>query len=233
MLNSICIFGDSVAKGVVLNSDAGRYALLKDSFANRIAAEKKIAIRNFSRFGSTVSKGLEMLERHRSELKDYDHVVLEFGGNDCDYKWPEIAADPDAEHQPNTPPDAFTEQYAKMICEVRNAGSQPVLLSLPPIDAPRYFAWFSRGINQKNILSWLHNDVEHIYRWHEMYNLEIAHLAGRMNVPLIDITSPFLKRRDYQSMICSDGIHPNEHGHELISHIISGEISRYRKAYAS
>mgnify|MGYP001019036008 CR=1 FL=1 len=42
MLNSICIFGDSVAKGVVLNSDAGRYALLKDSFANRIAAEKKI-----------------------------------------------------------------------------------------------------------------------------------------------------------------------------------------------
>ena len=233
MLNSICILGDSVAKGVVLNSDAGRYALLKDSFANRIASEKNIVVKNLSRFGSTVSKGLEMLDRHRSELKNYDHVVLEFGGNDCDYKWPEIAADPAAEHQPNTAPSLFMEQYAEMIREVRNAGSRPVLLSLPPIDAPRYFAWFSRKISKEGLLAWLHNDVEHIYRWHEMYNLEVARLAGQMNVPLVDITSPFLKRRDYRSMICSDGIHPNAQGHELISRVLSGEISRYRKAYAS
>ena len=232
MLNNICIFGDSVAKGVVLNTESGKYVLLKDSFANRVMEEDRIQVRNYSRFGSTVTKGLEMLEKRRGELKDYDHVVLEFGGNDCDYNWARIAADPDGSHLPNTQLGDFTGQYARMVQTVREAGSRPVLLSLPPIDAQRYFNWFSRSINGGNVLRWL-GDVEHIYRWHEMYNLAVARLAAALNVPLADITSPFLETKNYSSLLCGDGIHPNESGHALISRVLTGEISRSREACAS
>lgn len=232
MLENICIFGDSVSKGVVLDEASKKYVLLKDSFANRVKSASGLLVRNLSRFGSTVTKGLSILDRHRAELKNYDHVILEFGGNDCDFIWPQVAQAPRAEHTPNTPLDLFTEEYAKMLCEVRNAGSRPVMLTLPPIDAERYFAWVSQNIDAGNILRWL-GDVDHIYRWHEMYNLAVVRLAGETHTPLVDITSPFLETKGYQSLICGDGIHPNERGHELISRILNEDIFHYRKSYAS
>ncbi|MBE6830962.1 MAG: SGNH/GDSL hydrolase family protein [Ruminococcaceae bacterium] len=94
-----------------------------------------------------------------------------------------------------------------------------MLLSLPPIDAQRYFAWISRGLNAENILRFL-GDIEYIYRWHEMYNLAVYRLAMDQGVPLIDISSAFLKTGNFQDLICEDGIHPNENGHRLIGQTI-------------
>lgn len=231
MIGSVCVFGDSLTKGVVFDSVLKKYILLKDSFTNCIGKSAHLALQNYSKFGCTVSKGLEALRRHRDELKNYDFIVLEFGGNDCDYNWAEISADPQKEHSPNTPPSLFTEKYGQMISEVRKDGSRPVLLSLPPIDATRYFAWISRGLNAENILNWL-GDVEHIYRWHEMYNLAVLQLAKDFEVPLIDISTAFLGTVNYQKLICEDGIHPNEEGHRLISRTIDGALRRYRSVPA-
>lgn len=231
MALSVCVFGDSVSRGVVFDSLLDRYTLLKDSFVNCVHSVSGISIRNYSKFGSTVTKGLEMLRRHTEELKNYDYIVLEFGGNDCDYNWAEISADPDREHTPNTPPALFTQEYGQLISDVKRNGSRPVLLTLPPIDAPRYFAWVSRGLNAANILKWL-GDVEHIYRWHELYNLAVCRLAHDWGVPLIDISSSFLAAGNYQKFICQDGIHPNESGHRLISQTINETLRQIRPATA-
>ncbi len=231
MANSVCVFGDSLTKGVVLNQEK-RYTVLRNSFANMIKSSANLALRNYSRFGCTVSKGLDSLLKHLAELKEYDYVALEFGGNDCDFNWAEVSAEPDAEHLPKTPIDLFLNKYTQMIEAVKHAGSRPALLSLPPVDAGRYFAWISRGLNPANILKWL-GDVERIYRWHEMYNLAVCRLARDTETPLFDISSAFLERRHYQQFLCDDGIHPNEQGHRLISGILDEEIRRYRKEYAS
>lgn len=231
MVNSVCVFGDSVTKGVVLDGEK-KYTVLRDSFANMIKSSANLVLRNYSRFGYTVSKGLDSLLKHRAELKDYDYIALEFGGNDCDFNWAEVSAAPDGEHQPKTPIDLFVEKYTQMIEAVKHAGSCPALLSLPPIDAQRYFAWISRGLNPANILKWL-GDVERIYRWHEMYNIAVCRLAKDTETPLLDISSAFLETCHYQQLICDDGIHPNEKGHALISRILDGEIRQYRKEYAS
>ncbi|OLA61120.1 MAG: hypothetical protein BHW37_01125 [Firmicutes bacterium CAG:272_52_7] len=37
-----------------------------------------------------------------------------------------------------------------------------------------------------------------------------------MKIPMIDIRSAFLVKRDYSDYLCEDGIHPNERGHKLI-----------------
>lgn len=227
MSHSICVFGDSLTKGVVFDSALKKYILLKNSFANRIKNSADFVMHNYSKFGSTVSKGLETLRRHCGELKDYDFTVLEFGGNDCDYNWAEVSAHPEQKHSPKTPLGPFVEKYGQMISEIRKEGSRPVLLSLPPINAPRYFRWISQGLNAENILKWL-GDVEFIYRWHEMYNLAVCRLAKDSDVPLIDISSAFLGTANYQRLICEDGIHPNEEGHRLISQTIAAALKRYR-----
>lgn len=216
---SVCLFGDSVARGVILDSVLKKYTLLRNSFANRIAETFPVVIHNYSKFGCTVTKGLETLRRHSGELSKYDYTALEFGGNDCNYNWAEVSAAPDRNHLPGTPVDLFERQYAELIGEVKAGGSHPVLLSLPPIDARRYFAWLSRGLNPRAILKWL-GDVQHIYRWHERYNLAVCRVARECRVPLIDISSAFLETHDCQRLLCEDGIHPNEAGHRLISGVI-------------
>ena len=219
MVNSICIFGDSVAKGVIFDAVKNKYSLLKESFANIMQKQQQIAIINFAKFGCTISMGSEILQRHEAELNQFDYTVLEFGGNDCDYDWSKISEDPYKQHLCNTPIPVFREKYMDLINRVILNGGKPVLMNLPPIDAKRYFQWISRGLNGKNIMAFL-GEVETIYRWQEMYSKAIEDLAAAENIPLIDIRSSFMHQSDYSSYLCTDGIHPNEQGHLLISHAI-------------
>jgi acyl-CoA thioesterase I len=228
---TVCVFGDSVSKGVIFDSVIKKYTLLRDCFANLIMNSFPVIIRNYSKFGCTITKGMELLRHHKNELSDYDYTVLEFGGNDCDYNWAEISARPQGQHQPKTPVGVFKQKYEELIEQVKKCGSCPVLLTLPPIDAKRYFSWISKGLNSGAILNWL-GDIEHIYRWHERYNLAVYQVAKDCAVPLIDISSAFLETRSYQDFLCEDGIHPNEKGHRLISGVIGDTISHLKTATA-
>ncbi len=216
MIHSVCIFGDSVAKGVIFDAVKNKYSLLRESFANIVERQQNISILNFARFGCTISMGSEILKRHESELNRFDYTILEFGGNDCDYNWAEVAADPCFHHQCNTPIPQFREKYMELIDRVLQNGGRPVLLNLPPIDAKRYFRWISRGLDGKSILAFL-GGVETIYRWQEMYSKTVEDLAAEEKIPLIDIRSGFLNHKNYSNYLCADGIHPNEKGHLLIS----------------
>ncbi len=231
MIQSVCVFGDSVSKGVVFDSVQKKYTLLKDCFVNMLQNSANIVINNYSKFGCTITKGCDLLKKHQEELRKYDYTVLEFGGNDCDFDWREVAASPEGQHLPKTPVSVFEERYGKLIATVKKCGSIPVLLSLPPIDAKRYFEWISRGLNADNILRFL-GDIEYIYRWHEMYNLAVYRLAIANQIPLIDISSSFLQTENYQQLICEDGIHPNEKGHKLIGETISRYIGSLNRSSA-
>lgn len=219
MIDSICIFGDSIIKGVIFDGIRGRYTCLKNSFANIFGLSTGIKVDNYAKFGCTITTGKILIEKHAAELPGYKYTALEFGGNDCDFDWAAISERPDEKHMAKTPIADFEVLYSNVIDSVVASGSRPVLFSLPPLNAHRYFSWISKGLNAENILRWL-GDVEHIYRWHEMYNLVVVKLSAIKRVPLIDIRGAFLESRNYLSLYCEDGIHPNEAGHALISDVI-------------
>jgi acyl-CoA thioesterase-1 len=204
----ICVFGDSIGKGVVLQANTSRYKLFKTNL------EKLL--------------GLSIVKRHAQELMGYKSVFLELGGNDCDFAWHEVAENPNAAHSPNTPLAEFKELYRQLVEVIRSHGGNPVILTLPPLDPERFFNWVSRGLNRDNILKWL-GDVDMIYRWQERYNLEVMLLASQMSVPIIDIRSAFLERNQYRDYLCSDGIHPNGEGYSLIYKTIA---EQYQKGLA-
>ncbi len=220
MIKSICVFGDSIIKGVIFDAIRGRYIFLKNSFANIFGRNTGIKVDNYAKFGCTITVGDQIIDRHSSDLTGYEYTALEFGGNDCDFDWKAVSERPDDIHIPNTPVEKFEMIYSKIIDKVIERGSKPVLFSLPPLHAQKYFDFLSRGLNADNILRWL-GDVEHIYRWHEMYNLVVVKLAAMKNAPLIDIRRAFLESRNYQGLFCEDGIHPNEAGHALISEVLN------------
>lgn len=221
---NICVFGDSITKGVVFDEVKGKYVFLKDSFINLTSADTGVKIKNFAKFGSTTVKGSEIMNKHEDTLGDYDYTLLEFGGNDCDLLWNEIAETPQDEHLPLVPLDKFRQLYLSMIARVRAAGSTPVMMSLPPLVADKFFSWVSKGLDKDNILEFLKGDKEYIYRWHEGYNDMVNEIAREQNVPVIDIRSAVLQQPDYESLVCLDGMHPNGKGHKVIADYLEKAI---------
>jgi hypothetical protein len=95
-------------------------------------------------------------------------------------------------------------------------GIQPILMTLPPLDAERYLRFIGRlGNDTDAVLHWL-GDVQMIYRWQELYSNGVVRLADSLNLPLVDVRSRFLSRRDYRSLIARDGIHLTEAGYGLV-----------------
>ena len=229
---SIISFGDSVMKGIVTGrnvEDRGRdrYMISDSGFTSLCARRLGVQIENYGKFGNTVTGGMRDVSRHQRQLESSEYALMEFGGNDCNYDWNAIAADPSGKYCPQTSLDTFRLTYESIISKVREAGCIPVMLSLPPIDSLKFFSYICSGFcteQRNNVLTWLGGSVNTIGNWHEMYNLELYRIAASQGVRLIDITTCFLSRRDFSSLFCDDGMHPNETGHRLISDAVCAAL---------
>jgi len=219
-INSVLVIGDSLSKGVVYNDLKQRYFFSKSCFANIIQSLLRIRIFNSSKFGTTIDYGQEVFKTKFPELNP-DVVFLEFGGNDCDFDWDTIAKNPDFDHRPKTELPAFEKIMRSIVETIKSVEKIPLLINLPPLNAPSYFQWFTGGDAEKGrqILKWL-GDVGKIYWWHERYSAAIERIARDTNTSLIDIRGEFLQHEDFRDYICIDGIHPNEKGHQLIAQTI-------------
>lgn len=162
------------------------------------------------------SRSCERIWRRRRRRRG----SLEFGGNDCDYDWAQVAQRPLDPHQPKTPLEIFLSQLREMVHLAKQKGMEPVMMTLPPIHAERYFNFFTRGgLNRENILLWL-GDIQFIYRWHERYNAAVIRVAKECGCLLADVREAFLGQRHYEDLLCADGIHPNEKGHILMDGVL-------------
>lgn len=219
---SVYIFGDSVMKGVIQNKDSGKYVfdpmmnkLLNDSLGRNVI--------NCSYFGSTIEKGIQRIKYTVEGNVEADLAIIEYGGNDCDFHWKEIACAPENDHEPNTPINIFKEKYISVINYLKEKGITPIAMTLPPIDSKKYFEHFtSAGLSKDNILKWL-GDIEMISRFQELYSMAVVEAAIKTGTFLADVRSFFLDKHNFKALLCNDGIHPNEEGHKLIATAL-GEV---------
>lgn len=220
----ITVYGDSICKGVLF--DAGRYRR-NGSWERSLARELGCEIRNRSHFGCTIRKALPLL---RKEMEtpggEGDLVLLELGGNDCDYDWAAISADPSGRYRCNTPPELFAADYREAICRIRESGRTPIAASLPPIHAERYLSFICRnGLSRENILRWL-GEIDAIFRWQKTYSDLVVQLAREEQVELADLRGVFPRERNaLERFLCQDGIHPSLMGQERIYEVLRAKAA--------
>lgn len=209
----VILWGDSLGKGVVWNADRGRYGHAETSAAQVVSEELRICINNRSRFGSTAPQGLELMERDLNDGLSADAAVIEFGGNDCNFDWAGISDEPDANHDPVTLPEQYMKTLRVMVSRIREHGIRPILITLPPINAERYFQFLiGDKLNPDHVLRWL-GDVHRIYRFQEMYSAIAATVAYELDVGLLDLRRKCLAVPDFiTKFLCADGLHMNENG---------------------
>lgn len=210
------IYGDSIMKGTIL--DAGyRYHAIMNEYLIKLYDRFGIEAESRARFGITVKRGHSILLRDIDEGLDCELALVEFGGNDSDFKWSEISMEPDKEHLPLTIMADFKQNIAAMTEELRAQGVQPIMMTLPPIEPNRYLDFVSRnGNSRENILKWL-GYVEKIYETHKSYSDAVAEIAQERIVPLVDVRSAFPSGNALGEYMCIDGVHPDKKGYQLIA----------------
>lgn len=220
-MKKLIIVGDSIMKGVTFNGQ--KYQLCQEHNFDFLT-KRGVAVGNYSKMGATVTTGLSILKRKLTPDEKGTTVLFSFGGNDCDYDWAKVSADPDGAFLPNTPQDTYIDAYRDAIRTAQSSGARVALTSLLPIDAERYMEHISQGNSYDNILHWL-GDVGHLYRWQEYYSNLSCTLARAFGCQLVDLRSEFLKVKNFRTLLGGDGIHPTQAGHDIIHNCVSAALA--------
>ncbi|MDD4081637.1 MAG: SGNH/GDSL hydrolase family protein [Eubacteriales bacterium] len=220
---NIAVWGDSIGRAVGFSDSLNRYAVIKPNYREMLLQSQSVNIINHARFGATLPEGLaDFLEA--GEV-DAQAVAIQFGGNDCNYDWAAVSEYPDQPHSPRTALEAFEKGLRQFVRQVQSRGKIAILVTPPPLDAQRFFAWVTNGLNADAILGFL-GDLQHIYRWQERYAAAIHRAALATRSRLFDLRDAFLAADNFPDYLCLDGMHPNEKGQRLIASAIRDALPR-------
>lgn len=205
------VYGDSLLKATVPDEQF-RYHFHLPEIMQRYALGHTQVV-NRAKMGATVRKGRSLLQHDLERGMQADYALVAYGGNDSDYDWDAVQAAPEGEHHPRTELPEFRETMRSMLQQLRLQGVQPVLMTLPPIDAQRYLDFLCRdGRSCERIMRWL-GDTQMIYRHQELYSDTVAKLAYETGTPLIPVRECFLDDHRLSGLIASDGIHLTVEGY--------------------
>lgn len=208
------IYGDSLLKATVPDEDMHYRFHLPEVMAQY--PTDRLEVVNRAKMGATVTKGLSLVEHDVQRGMDARWALVAYGGNDSDFDWAAIDADPEADHRPNTELPEFADTLHETLDALRQGGVQPVMMTLPPIDGERYLDFLCRdNLRRDRILDWL-GEPQMIYRHQELYADTAAEIALRENIPLIPVRQTFLRNHRLSQLIAADGIHLTVPGYEQL-----------------
>ena len=100
----IVCFGDSVTRG--MSYIEGRLRIIKQNYPTllqqSLSSHRNFDVVNKGTFNDTSDGLCARLETDVLSLNP-DYVLIEIGGNDCNFHWDEVALYPDRTHEPNVP----------------------------------------------------------------------------------------------------------------------------------
>lgn len=228
MDKKICLYGDSVAEGIIYDSCKNKFVKSNYSFIKKFCSENNYELEDNSRFGCTLRKAIPAIRKDIETLKKYTAVVLMFGGNDCNFDWMEVAKHPAVHHQSTTLPDDFYNEYLLLINDLTRRNIKVILLNMIPVVGKTYFRFIGNLYGIKGIKEFLLGP-ETIEHYNEMFNCLIYKVARAADVSLIDIRSCLLSKKNLQEYYCSDGIHPNMLGYETLYQATKDQLKKALK----
>lgn len=215
-MQMVCL-GDSITKGRVWLAGY-RPKVTRQNYPNLLA--RLLPGAQVVNAGQTNDTSSGMLARFCADVEPLrpDVVVLECGGNDCNFRWDEVAANPSAPHQPVVPEGEFAANLRALIARVRALGAVPILTTLPPLDSVRFYAFLGR-VHGDAIAQFICR-AGGLYHWQEQYSRRVELVGRAEGVPVAPVRAAFLGAPDYREYMSEDGIHPNEDGYRLVARAI-------------
>ena len=217
MSGKVSVFGDSILKGVQPDPSRTRFFVNDNMGLGVIAGRYGLSLQNFSKLGCTITKAWIYVQKMFTKI-DADMVLMNFGGNDCDFNWAQISKSPLDVHRPNTEIGEFSSTYARIVDHVKARRRMPVLSTLVPVQKDRYIDYMCRkgNLDRNNVDLWIQNNGIELDSLQASYSDAVRSVAQSREIPLVDVRSAFEAQGNPASLLCEDGVHPNARGQKLI-----------------
>lgn len=244
MVTSIIAWGDSILKGVVSGGDSKRFDITEKDSLSQACAALGIELANKSVFGSWMTKTRRAQDRSLRNGASAQIGIIESGTNDSDYDWSAVSANPDAEHLQRCPLDEFSRLMEEAVSVVRQNKITPVIMIPTPLVPEWWLNNICIGNDAAAILKFLKAEkvaadgdclqdlkraaAMRLYQNQELFSLKAAAIARSLNVQIVDVRSEFLAHPNYKTLMCLDGVHPNQAGYDFMAEIWKREIPKLR-----
>lgn len=227
-MKKIAVFGDSILKGAVTGYSDHLFDILPENSLTLAQKEIPFELFNDSVFGSTISKTQKRLNKFFEKGETADFVIIESGGNDCDYDFLSMLKNGETSAPQRTPLSDFMTMLDQMVQTVKEKGCIPVVMTMPSLVADRWYEHITRALDQDGkakVDAFLgENPVDRLSKNHEIYNLNLMEYCRKEGILMIDMRKALLEAPDYRSLMCKDGIHPNEEGYKYMSRVWIKEL---------
>lgn len=224
-------WGDSILKGVISNGDSKDFEITPNDSLSLVGNKLGIQITNKSIYGATIQKLRRTQQKNFRVEISAEFGLIESGSNDCDFEWSEVCKNPNAPHVQKCPLDEFCKILEEMILDSRQNKITPIVITPPPLVSKWWFKNICLGLDEKIILDFLGGDKEKLFQSQELYSEAAKNVAQKTNAQIIDVRTEFLAQGDFEKLMCLDGIHPNEKGHEFMARIFEREFLRLKKEF--
>ena len=232
MVTSIIAWGDSILKGVVSGGDSKRFDITENDSLSQACKALGIELANKSVFGSWMTKTRRTQDRSLRNGARAQIGIIESGTNDCDYDWSAVSANPDGDHLQRCPLDEFSRLMEEAVSVARQNKITPVIMTLTPLVPEWWFNNICIGNDEAAILKFLKAEkaaaATRLYQNQELFSLKAAAIARALDVQIVDIRSEFLAHPNYKTLMCLDGVHPNQAGYDFMAEIWKREIPKLR-----
>lgn len=129
--------------------------------------------------------------------------IFEYGANDAAFV-------PDGSFLVSV--ERFIDNLTKVLGQAKRLGGMVMILDITPV--------VEDAVNSSEVAkSRLNQHVQH-------YNQELAKLSEQEGVTLVKINEAFMLK-EYQTLFCEDGLHPNSRGHKLIFEEVSKALPKF------
>jgi acyl-CoA thioesterase-1 len=196
-MNILC-FGSSSTYGAG-DPESGWVSRLRKLYDAEVAENtvNKTLIYNLGISGETTTElrrrfEREYIERHDSRTETI--VVFAIGGNDAAYIPSKSIF--------KVAPDLFESNIVHLLKTTQQLGARTFVQSLTPVND-------AITIHQPG------HDRSKSNQYASHYTSRLATICNRLNAPYIDAWSAFMNS-NHTSLLCSDGVHPNAQGHQII-----------------
>ena len=248
-MTSIIAWGDSILKGVVSGGDSKRFDITEKDSLSQACAALGIELANKSVFGSWMTKTRRTQDRSLRNGARAQIGIIESGTNDSDYDWSAVSANPDADHLQRCPLDEFSRLMEEAVSVARQNKITPVIMIPTPLVPEWWFNNICIGNDAAAIVRFINKkylqakdcaadgdclqDLKRaaamrLYQNQELFSLKAAAIARALGVQIVDVRSEFLAHPNYKTLMCLDGVHPNQAGYDFMAEIWKREIQRLR-----
>lgn len=216
----IVCFGDSITRGISFAN--GRLRIVKENYPNilqQMLSSFGVEVLNRGVFNDNSDLLVNRLKTDVLDAKP-DYVLIEIGGNDCNFRWNEVAERPEEDHEAIVPLDRYIDNLQHIIQGICAAGAKPVLLNLLPLDPVRYYKHIAEQFGSA-IAHWIAK-CGGIEYWHGQYNRSLQRVFESLDsLAVIDIRSVFQQTGSLQTLLSDDGIHPTSSGYRIVADLIA------------